>query len=63
MIGIIRALNESLGSYFRPPHSTDKTTLIDKERKKAKKELIQSSTTPGPGHHMGKCLQDIQGKE
>ena len=35
-IGIIRALNESAGSLFMPPCSTDETTLIIKVRKRAK---------------------------
>ena len=34
-IGIIRTLNETAGRLFRPPHSTDKATLIIKVKKGA----------------------------
>ena len=47
---MIRALNESVGCH------TARTSKSDNQSKEEDKdqELIQSSTTPDPGHHMVK---------
>ena len=63
MIGIIRALNESSGRHFRPPHRRQNNSYKQSKNEGKDKESIETSTTPGLGHHMGKWLEDIQGTE
>ena len=54
-IGIIRALNESVGILFGADTRHRQNNSDNQSKKDGKdQELIQTSTTPKPGYHMGK---------